>query len=320
MALNTTQYQTLMHKYDLDRAQALRTQKEHLDIIRENVPGFSELEDSYASIAIAFAKRRLDNPDLPMEDLDRELSSVTEQKLSLIREHGYSPDFILPKYTCPDCCDTGYINNVKCHCFRQAELDILYSQSNIKEHLNTENFSSLSEAYYSGEDLVRFRNAVDICHRFIDDFDTDYKNLIFCGKVGTGKSFLSGCISHELLQTGHSVIYFSSSDLFTIMADNTFRRSSENESLNNRDIYECDLLVIDDLGTELTNQFVETSLFTCLNERHMHRKATIISTNLSLQELHERYSDRVFSRAVGNYEIIKLTGNDIRILKHKQKS
>jgi len=141
---------------------------------------------------------------------------------------------------------------------------------------------------------------------------------MFYGKVGTGKSFLSGCISHELLKRGHSVIYFSASDLFSLMADNAFHRSSRPEdSLDNKDIYECDLLVIDDLGTELTNQFVGSSLFTCLNERHIRRKSTIVSTNLSLQELHERYSDRVFSRAVGNFEIIKLTGNDIRVLKHK---
>lgn len=319
MALSNAQYQSIMYRYDRDRANALRVQEEHLELLRREVPGFSELEGKSASIAISFARQMLNEDNSSISDLDDALSAVTAEKEALLAQYGYSPDFLLPDYTCPDCKDTGYINNRKCHCFRQAELDILYSQSNIREFLQTENFSTLSEAYYQGEDLSRFRNAVAMCHSFVDNFDTNYTNLMFYGKVGTGKSFLSGCISHELLQTGHSVIYFSATDLFALMADNAFHRSGRLEDApSNRDIYECDLLVIDDLGTELTNQFVGSSLFTCLNERHIRRKSTIVSTNLSLQELHERYSDRVFSRAVGNFEIIKLTGNDIRVLKHKQ--
>lgn len=319
MALSNAQYQSIMYGYEKNRVNAMRVRDEHLEALRRDIPGFSELENESSALAVSFSRRMLDDESLSLEDLDKGLAEISARKEALLAAHGISPDYLQPAYTCPDCQDTGYIGNHKCHCFRQAELDILYSQSNIREYLKTENFSTLSESYYEGEDLSRFRNAVAMCHSFIENFDTEYKNIMFYGKVGVGKSFLSGCISHELLQTGHSVIYFSAADLFSLMADNAFHRNANaGETLDNKDIYECDLLVIDDLGTELTNQFVGSSLFTVMNERHIRRRSTIVSTNLSLQELHERYSDRVFSRAVGNFEIIKLTGSDIRVLKHKQ--
>lgn len=127
---------------------------------------------------------------------------------------------------------------------------------------------------------------------------------------------MSGCIASELLQTGHSVIYFSASGLFDTLARYAFdSRAKEALSGFYEDLYNCDLLIIDDLGTEMTNTFVASQLFSCLNERHLRKNATIISTNLSLEELRDRYSDRVFSRITSHYDLCKLTGPDIRMCK-----
>ena len=185
----------------------------------------------------------------------------------------------------------------------------------------SENFSNLSYEYYQGEDLAHFRKCVDVCHNFVQNFKQDYHNLFFYGTVGTGKSFLSGCIASELLQSGHSVIYFSASGLFDTLARYTFdTRAKEALSGFYEDIYNCDLLIIDDLGTEMTNTFVASQLFSCLNERHLRQKATIISTNLSLEELRDRYSDRVFSRITSHYDLCKLTGPDIRMCKKRMQN
>ena len=151
--------------------------------------------------------------------------------------------------------------------------------------------------------------------------EQDYHNLFFYGTVGTGKSFLSGCIASELLESGHSVIYFSASGLFDALARYAFdSRAKEALSGFYEDLYHCDLLIIDDLGTEMTNTFVASQLFSCLNERHLRKNATIISTNLSLEELRDRYSDRVFSRITSHYDLCKLTGPDIRMCKKRMQN
>ena len=136
---------------------------------------------------------------------------------------------------------------------------------------------------------------------------------MFCGTVGTGKSFLSCCIASELLASYHSVVYMSANTLFDTLAKAQFSRDKASEAVDVKDrIYDCDLFIMDDLGSEMTNSFVGTELFTILNERYNSRKSTIISTNLELVDLRDRYSDRIFSRITGSYEILKLCGPDLR--------
>ena len=157
---------------------------------------------------------------------------------------------------------------------------------------------------------------MSICRSFINEFDQKYANLFFYGTVGCGKSFLSCCVAKELIEAGHSVIYFSAIGLFEFLSRYSFDHKNK-ENLYNafEDLYNCDLVIIDDLGTEITNSFVTSELFSCLNERHIRKRSTIISTNLSLGELRDRYSDRIFSRITSNYEVCKLSGQDIRMHK-----
>ena len=198
------------------------------------------------------------------------------------------------------------------------EISLLYAQSHIQELIERENFSVLSYEYYQGEDLRRFEAAVGISRRFIREFGEACRNLFFYGTVGTGKSFLSGCIARELLQRGCSVLYFSAAGLFDTLARYTFDGRLK-DSLQDfcEDLYGCDLLIVDDLGTEITNSFVTSALFSCLNERHLRGRSTLISTNISLEELRDRYSDRIFSRISSGFTLCKLTGPDIRILKKR---
>jgi DNA replication protein DnaC len=136
--------------------------------------------------------------------------------------------------------------------------------------------------------------------------------------VGTGKSFLSCCIARELLDAGKSVKYFSAGALFDKISDLTFRsKEKETRSYFYQELYDCDLLIIDDLGTELVNAFVASELFDCLNERHLREKATIISSNISLEELRDHYSERIFSRITSHFELLKFTGPDIRMYKKR---
>lgn len=151
---------------------------------------------------------------------------------------------------------------------------------------------------------------------FIRNFDEEYDNLIFYGPTGVGKTFLTHCIAKQLLDTSHTVLYLTSLQLFDILEKNKFNKedaSTSNEQISY--IINSDLLIIDDLGTELVNSFTSSQLFYFIEERHMHRRSTIISTNLSFQELRDRYSERIFSRFTGYYNFYMIIGDDIRIRK-----
>jgi DNA replication protein len=316
MPLNNSQYDSIIRTYEERQNKNRYLLEERRDYVYQQVDGYKELADSIASISVEQGKKLLDGNESALAELRRLLKGLSEAKTKLLLCAGLPADYLEPVYDCPDCRDTGYVDGRKCHCFRQAEISLLYEQSNISQLLEKENFSTLSYDYYQGEDLTRFQSAAEASKKFTGNYDFDYRNLFFYGTVGTGKSFLSGCIAKEMIENGHSVIYFSAVRLFDTLSQISFDYKSRDELHGmHRDLYQCDLLIIDDLGTELTNNFITTQLFSCLNERHMRRKPTVISTNLSLEELRNRYSDRIFSRIMSNYQIYKLTGPDIRLRK-----
>lgn len=316
MSLSKAQYDFIQRRYEELQTRNFHELSRRKKKIYADIPEYGQLEDLIASSSVERARLLIDGNSAGLQEYREKIASIRDRKKALLTAHGYPADYLEPVYTCRDCQDTGYINGEKCHCFRQQEISLLYEQSNIQEMIEKENFSTLSYEYYQGEDLNRFTNAVNVSKNFVLGFKKHYQNLFFYGTVGTGKSFLSGCIAKELLSQGHSVIYFSANGLFESLSRYSFDNKSKDALYNFcKDLYNCDLVIIDDLGTEVTNAFVTSQLFGLLNERHMRQKATVISTNLSLEELRDRYSDRIFSRITSNYAICKLSGQDIRIQK-----
>ncbi len=318
MPLTNTQYDLILRDYENRQLKNRHEAEQRAAYVYDHVPGYRELDESVAAVSVSQGKKYLAGDEQAMEELKLLISELSFKKARLLKEAGLPEDYLKPVHTCPDCRDTGYIDGQKCHCFKQAMISLLYEQSNIREMLQHDNFQSLSYEYYEGEDLSRFKKAVITCQNFIKNFNSDYHNLFFYGTVGTGKTFLSNCAAKELIESGHSVIYFSAAGLFDLLSRYSFDyKSKEDERERYADLYQCDLLIVDDLGTELTNQFVASRLFSLLNQRHMGKKATVISTNLSLEELRDRYSDRIFSRITSHYELCKLTGPDIRMYKKR---
>lgn len=252
--------------------------------------------------------------------------------------HGYPEDYLTLQYHCPDCKDTGLIDQStwqdedhillsknKCHCYKQAIVNLLYQQSNMQQAIQQENFSTFSYDYFDKVQIdpaakrTAYDNMVDVvaaCQRFIQNFDTTFENILFFGNAGTGKTFLSNCIAKELLETTHTVIYLTAFQLFDILEKHKFSRNEHPENEEQfQGILDCDLLIIDDLGTELNNSFTSSQLYVCLNERQLSRRSTIISTNLSLDDLSLQYGERTFSRIASGYTLLKLFGTDIRLKK-----
>ena len=323
MGLSNAQYKALITEYEKTRDANQYLSEQRFEEVYKVCPEIRDLDSSVGSRSSAAIRALLSGDDDAGARLHEELQAVAAKRRALLLSAGFAEDYLDPIYDCPECKDTGYTtdeNNLrhKCSCFVRKEIAFLYSQSNIQSKLEDENFDTLSYDYYKEEDLDRFTAAVELCKGFVQNFEQHYANLFFYGTVGTGKSFLSGCVAKELLKSGHSVIYFSSVALFEKLARYSFDYK-EKEYLQSfyDDIYNCDLLIIDDLGTELTNNFVASQLFSCLNERNLRKKATVISTNLSLAEIRDRYSDRIFSRITSSFELCKITGQDIRIQKKR---
>ena len=316
MPLTNIQYDRIFRQYEeRQKENRLETERRHA-CVYESIPEFQKLENAVASLAVAQGKKLLSGDEKALDALRKSLADLKAQKEQLLLDAGFSVNFLDPVFCCPDCQDTGYIGREKCHCFRQAEISLLYEQSGIQDLLKQNNFSLLSYEYYRGEALALFQNAVKTCQSFIKNFNSDYHNLFFYCTVGTGKSFLSCCVAKELMDQGHSVIYFGATGLFDLLSNAAFHTKDREERQNAySDLYRCDLLIIDDLGTELTNQFTSSQLFSLLNERHLGKKSTLISTNFTLAQLRDRYSDRIFSRITSNFEVCRLAGEDIRMYK-----
>lgn len=321
MSLTNAQFDSILRSYSQKKLRAEQEAREREAYISRNLPGYQQISDSIAAFAVAQTKKLLSGDAEAASEISATIDNFSQMRTDLLLGAGYPADYLLPRYECPDCQDTGYVGEQKCHCFKQKIISLLYSQSNIEKLLEEDNFSSLSYDYQTGEHLEAFKRAANASHNFVDNFNKDYQNLLFCGTVGTGKSFLSGCIAKALLDNGNSVIYFSAVELFEILSDVMFNHGEKGELRAIRsDIYDCDLLIIDDLGTELTNSAVATQLFSLLNERHLLKKSTIISSNLSLDDLKDRYDDRVFSRIAERFSIYKLSGEDVRRIKRRTKT
>ena len=326
MPLDNTQYDTIMREYSRRQNQNRQILEERRRLLYQRFPRLGEIDEETASAGAEKIRQllRSSTPEEPVSQkpLREAFERLAEERKEILRSAGLPEDYLELPFTCPLCQDTGFINGEKCRCFLQQEISLLYSQSNLEEILKKENFRCFSFDYYS--DTIKneatgltSRETAEKAYRaakaFVADFDRSFENLFLYGSTGVGKTFLSNCIAHDLLESAHSVLYFTSFDLFDLLAGKKF--SGREHDISGDILNTCDLLIIDDLGTELTNSFVASSLFLCINERILHRKSTIISTNLELKDVSRIYSERTFSRIASNYQLIKLFGDDIRILK-----
>ncbi|MCR4896457.1 MAG: ATP-binding protein [Lachnospiraceae bacterium] len=321
MPLTNSQYQEIMKEYGELQSAAQARVAERREQIYAQLPGLQPLEERIATLSVQRAKQQLAGHTPEAEALAEDLEEARGQFRALLASEGYSEEDFEPDYACRMCSDTGFIpqpdgTRRKCRCFKMKETRILYHQSNLQGLLEQCNFSNLTYEYHKGEDLTHLKGAVALCKDFVNSFETNYRNLMFYGTVGTGKSFLSCCIAAELLPSGHSVVYLSSQKLFDTLADQRFRPEFQEDRSQDFEtsLYNCDLLIIDDLGSEYTNGFVETQFFALMNERDLRKRPTILSTNLSFGDLQKRYTDRIASRILGRYDIIRLTGPDLRTL------
>lgn len=329
MSLNNDQYNLILREYDNRQLEVRHKLEERTKIAEKHIPALKSINVRMASVSVQYAKHSLGKGNVDFEELRLLNHSLSLEKEKLLELHGFPRDYLKPQYHCPLCQDTGFIDSRRCRCFQQAIVDLLYSQSFLQQRLKEENFSTFCYDFYEdvfdaekSEKMTPYQNivnAVSICRSFINSFPNAHENMMLYGKTGVGKTFLSNCIAKELLERGNTIIYLSAPQLFDIIEKYKFSKSGT-ETYDGMEskiqyIFDCDLLIIDDLGTEFNNSFISSQLYYCMNERFLRQKSTLISTNLSLEELGQSYSERIVSRFFTDYILIKIYGNDIRIKK-----
>ena len=317
MSLKNAQYDAIMRTYSARRTLHRNELEQRLEQIHQQIPALAELEVQMVSLASAQARAAIEGNTKLKLAKQREWREIAQLKEALLVSHGFSLQDCELTYDCPDCKDTGYIGSERCHCLKQAMIQYLYDQSHLNQVLERENFNTFSYTYYDEEDLPAIRRAVMDAQLFIESFDREFQNLLLLGATGTGKTFLCNCIAKELMDRCYSVVYLTAFELFDLLANAHFDKSPDAQVYRQSYpyVFDCDLLIIDDLGTELNNSFVSSQLFLCINERILKQRSTIISSNLNLETLRDAYSERTLSRITSYYTIRQIPGRDIRIKK-----
>ena len=213
MALTNSQYDAIMRIYEQKHLRTHDRLTRHYSEIYEKIPRIREIDEEISHLGVAGAKALIDgNADAPARFRER-LHALRDEKQALLAGSGYPSDYLEPSYECPDCQDTGYLDGRKCRCFQKAEIDLLYTQSNLQDILESENFSSFRMDYYSSDfidpvsgksSLDMAKEALHVCRSFVDSFGSKFQNLLIYGNTGVGKTFLTHCIARELMDHIHS--------------------------------------------------------------------------------------------------------------------
>ena len=330
-------YKEINKQYELKREAAETNVKKKKRELEEKIPKYSDLEKKKNKIAIDYAREILKKNgierEIAEENMKIKIAELQEEENKLLVSEGFKPNYLELEYECDICKDIGRIMTSKgekyCKCFIQRVVDKTYKQYNMLK-INEENFNTFDIGYYSDKvDKDKYRSDISprdnivkikkIAEKFCNNIEnSDQKSLLFVGNTGTGKTFLSNCIAYDLINKGYTVLYQTAPMLMDMAMESKYNfDKKDNKKIKYESIFDVDLLIIDDLGTETLNNNRFTELFNIINTRLLKSKKTIISTNLMLNELSEEYDERVMSRLIGNYIICKFIGDDIRFKKKK---
>ena len=286
-------------------------------------PRARELERSLGTTAVSAARAVLGGGNVREQlGLLREKSRALQAEFSaLSKAHGFSERDLEPRYQCPKCGDTGYVDGRMCSCLRRLLREEAYRRLNALTPLSLSTFETFSLGYYpersepgaNRSPRSAMREVLRNCKKYAETFSADSRNLLLQGATGLGKTHLSLAIANEVLQKGFGVVYGSVTNLTAKLENEHFGREESGDTSNL--LQACDLLILDDLGTEFRSAFSVASVYNLVNTRLLLRRPTIISTNLSMRELQERYSDRFASRIAGNYVRLLFLGHDNRVQK-----
>lgn len=312
-------------------AQALERRRERanleaqarIDEIGEKLPEINEIQRKLAQIGLNISKIFLYSADkqADMEKLMQESLELQEQKKNILKKNGYSEDALDIRYTCPACKDTGFIGSRRCKCHNELLKDIERSDLAKIAPIDDCTFDTFDIQYYPQQVMEngisprdKAEKIKNSCRKYTANFTTASPNVMFMGGTGLGKTHLSLAIANVVINRGYSVVYGTAQNILSDLQKENFGRDDDIRYYE-RAVLGCDLLILDDLGTEFKSAYTVACLYNIINSRLSAKLPTIISTNFTAEELEEKYDQRITSRITGEYNKLILVGNDIRYMK-----
>lgn len=319
MAYSYTIVQRAMARLQSEKEQNEQSSRARIAAIYEKEPRLGEIERELrrtAAHVLAATFRRQGDPVAAMQQLKKENLALQQERDWILQAEGLEPDDLTVQPICPTCGGTGYVGAVMCECLKE-----LCRQEQKKELTNlfgAESFEKFRlDLYPEQYDNQLKRSPREVMNRtyhdtlsYAQNFTCTSPSLLFVGATGLGKTYLSACIARTVADRGFSVSYAPVGQLMAAFENEKFRPQPDTSCTE--EYFSCDLLIIDDLGTEMTTQFTLSALYQILNTRLMGAKPTIVSTNLPLGDLSARYSEQIASRLLGAYRLYKFYGDDIR--------
>lgn len=319
----------MLYENAMDAIEKRREDRNNLISARKNeiysrIPRIREIENRLSSTGMMLLTRVSENETTPEEAVAAimaENKQYSDEVRRLLTENGYSPDYLDPPYVCSICSDTGYDSKGRlCTCLRSEITAHALKEANLTKHMAGQTFDKFDLSYYDNDiknsaGIGARENASSIlrvARNFADNFDFTEINLLFYGPSGLGKTFLSSAIASELLKKGKDVLYISANSLFPALENMHFGRCDDQGAYIAERALMSDLLILDDLGAEFITQFTTSELFRIMNQRLLTGKKMVFSTNLTLPEIENSYSERIVSRIIGNFETLRFFGEDIR--------
>lgn len=323
MKYSKVTYEKVKATLNIRRKSAEDKAKDHHDKFAEKCPDLLLIENAMSATGLETV-----NAVLKGVDAEKAIARLAKQNLSLqadreklLRDFGLDKNYLTPQYTCKKCNDTGYCDGKMCEC--QTELLKKFSCEMLSDNtpLKLSSFSDFSLSFYQDtpdstgiSPKKRMSDILNLCREYADDFDRNSPSLFMYGETGLGKTHLSLAIAGEVIEKGYSVIYDSAQNLLNKLEREHFSRFDSSTYIEDS-VFECDLLIIDDLGAEFETRFTISEIYNIINTRLSAGMPTIISSNISLEELTNRYSARITSRIIGTYELLLFCGKDIRQIK-----
>ena len=299
--------------------------RQHLAIAYARVPRIREIDMQLRrTMAQAAQAAFLQGSDgREMMDQVRQQNLELQQERAILAMENFEEGYLDDSPICDKCGGSGYIGSNMCECLRELcrqeqkkEVSILSGSRETFNQFRLDYYPDRVDPKYGASPRTIMERNLRICRTYALTFTPDAGNLLFVGGTGLGKTFLSACIARAVADRGCSVVYESSGHLFGKLEQAKFNPSEETRREAAR-FTECDLLILDDLGTEMPGQFVTAAFYSLLNDRILAGKAMVISTNLNMDELSRRYSPQIASRLQGSFQGLTFVGEDIRVLKNR---
>lgn len=316
----------IKREYDKIKANNNAMRRMRQDEVYARIPRILEIKKEIASTGRELTRRMLLGEKITEADteaMEMKAKALMQERLFLLTEHNYPTNYLDEIFNCAICKDTGEVGIHKkwCKCYQKRMTEQLIEKSNMSGTLSKENFDTFELRVFSNEvdgqhDISpreymkeRFKKA----HEYVGNFDANRENLLLVGPTGTGKTFLTHCIAEDLIRRGHFVLYFTAIGMLNQIRSANFDKNYEAKQFVNL-LHTADLLIIDDLGSENATDYTHAELFGVINDRLIQPgKATLISTNLSPDDIMDRYSERLSSRILGKADIWEFFGDDLRI-------